>query len=99
MFRSKSAIQMTSYYDIPEPAWLFRDKIVARTTEDKKWTPNEESVRQWCLHELIRSCGVRVDCLEIERRVKVARERKPNPAIIVVSGSNPAPLRQQQKRG
>ena len=75
---------MTSYYDIPESAWLFRDQSGRRRNEDAKWTPDEESVRQWCLHELIRTYGVRADCLEVERQVKVARERKPNRADIVV---------------
>jgi hypothetical protein len=75
---------MTTYYDIPEAAWLFRDQIGQRRTEDAKWSPAEESVRQWCLQELIRTYGVRIDCLEIERQVKVARERKPHRADVVV---------------
>lgn len=75
---------MTTYYNIPDSAWLFREPIGQRRTEDARWTPAEESVRQWCLHELIRTYGVRADCLEVERCVKVARERKPNRADIVV---------------
>ena len=56
---------MTTYYNIAESAWLFRDQIGQRRTEDAKWTSAEESVRQWCLHELIRTYGARVDCLEV----------------------------------
>lgn len=75
---------MKQFYNIPEKAWLFKEPASERSLSDKKWSSAEESVRQWCLHELIRSYGVRVDCLEIERPVKVARERKPHRADIVV---------------
>ncbi len=43
-----------AYYEIPESAWIFRAAPVARQDTDAKWSPAEESVRQWCLHELIR---------------------------------------------
>jgi len=73
-----------AYYEVPESAWMFRDASAARPSTDAKWSPAEESVRQWCLYELIRTYGVRIDCLEVERQVKVARERKPHRADIVV---------------
>ncbi len=40
--------------------------------------------RQWCDPELIRAYGVRIDCIEIERLVKVARERRPHRIDVVV---------------
>ena len=49
---------MTTYCKIPESDWLFRDQVGQRRTEDAKWTPAEEPVRQWCLHELVRTYGV-----------------------------------------
>ncbi len=73
-----------AYYTIPESAWLFQSQISQRRTEDKKCANPEESVRQWCIHELIRSYGVRIDCIEIERLVKVAQERHPNRIDVIV---------------
>ncbi len=73
-----------TYYTIPESAWLFQSQISQRRTEDKKWSNPEEAVRQWCVHELIRAYGVRIDSIEIERLVKVARERRPNRIDVVV---------------
>lgn len=72
------------FYLVPENAWLFRQSASERGASDKKWTLSEEAVRQWCIQELIRTYGVRVDCIEIERPVKVARERRANRADIVV---------------
>jgi hypothetical protein len=43
-----------AYYLVPESAWLLREAAVARQNKDVKWSPAEESVRQWCLQELIR---------------------------------------------
>lgn len=42
-----------AYYEVPESAWMFRDAAAARPYTDAKWSPAEESVRQWCLQELI----------------------------------------------
>ncbi len=77
-------MRSSAYYTIPESAWLFQSQISQRRTEDKKWSNPEESVRQWCVHELIRAYGVRVDCIEIERLVKMARERHPHRIDVVV---------------
>ena len=73
---------MTTYYNIPDSAWLFRDQLGRRRTEDAKWTPAEESVRQGCIHEPIWKYSAQVDCLDVERFVKIARERKRNRAGI-----------------
>jgi hypothetical protein len=73
-----------TFYEVPENAWVFRNATEARVADDQKWTPHEEVVRQWCIQELIRAYGVRIDCVEIERHVKVARERRPNRADVVV---------------
>jgi len=72
------------FYTVPEDAWLFRNAAVERGSNDKNWTPHEEFVRQWCIQELIRVYGVRIDHVEIERPVKVARERRPHRADVVV---------------
>jgi hypothetical protein len=74
---------MNQFYTVPEDAWLFRTSVPSPDSDGQR-SPCEEAVRQWCLHELIRGYGVRVSCLEIERRVKVARERRPHRANIVV---------------
>ena len=81
---NRSYMTTPAFYTIPESAWLFQSQISQRRTEDKKWSNVEESVRQWCIHELIRSYGVRIDCIEIERLVKVARERRPHRIDVVV---------------
>jgi len=75
---------MGPFYDIPEDAWLFRGVAGKRGEIDRRWTAAEEGVRQWCLHELIRAYGVNVCDLEIERQIRVARERHPHRADIVV---------------
>ena len=35
---------MTTYYNIPDSAGLFRDQVGPRQAEDAKWTPAEGSV-------------------------------------------------------
>lgn len=75
---------MTRFYTVPEDAWMFRQTSKERVAGDKKWTPDEEAVRQWCIQELIRTYGVRIDRIKIECKVKVARERRPNRADVVV---------------
>lgn len=76
---------MVPFYEIPKDAWLFRSAAEKRGPADRRWTEAEEHVRQWCLHELIRAYGVSVRDLEIERPIRVARERHPHRADIVVS--------------
>lgn len=77
-------MEKKTFYMVSEDAWMFNKAAKDRGIGDKKWTAQEEFVRQWCIQELIRTCGVRIDCIEIERPVKVARERRPNRADIVV---------------
>lgn len=72
-----------SFYEVPVYAWLFRLVTCPIPPDDLASMP-EEHVRQWCLQELIRAYGVTVCSLEVERPVKVARERKPNRIDIVV---------------
>ncbi len=62
-----------AYYEIPESAWIFRAAPAARPSTDAQWSPSEESARQWCLQDLIRSYGVRIDCLEVEHLAEEAR--------------------------
>jgi hypothetical protein len=73
----------TSFYEVPERAWLFRQAACGVQEATQKLLP-EEQVRQWCLHELIRAYGVSVCRLDVEWPVKVARERKPNRIDIVI---------------
>jgi len=63
-----------AWYAVTEDAWLFRD-VLRSSAEDEssKWTPHEEAVRQWCLHELLRCYGVSVASISIEYPVKVGR--------------------------
>ena len=72
------------FYKVPEAAWLFRKAAEARIAGGRKWSSQEEFVRQWCIQELIRTYGVRIDRIEVERLVKVARERQPHRADVVV---------------
>jgi hypothetical protein len=72
------------FYKVPEDAWMFRKASAERVAGDKKWTPDEEAVRQWCIQELIRTYGVRIDRIKVECQVKVARERRPNRVDVVV---------------
>jgi hypothetical protein len=67
-------VEKKVFYKVSEDAWLFRDATVERGSNDTKWTPHEEAVRQWCVQELIRVYGVRIDHVEVERPVKVARD-------------------------
>lgn len=79
-----------TFYTVPEDAWLFKKSVEGRRVSDKKWTALEEFVRQWCIQELIRKYGVRIDCIEIERPIRVAQERKPHRAdIVVLQNSRP----------
>lgn len=55
------------FYEVKEPAYLFREKVVKEGTQDQP----EERVRQWCAFELIRAYGVPVADIEFERQVKV----------------------------
>lgn len=77
-------MEKKTFYKISEDVWMFRKAAAERDASDKKWTPHEEAVRQWCIQELIRTYGVRIDRIEVERQVKVARERRPNRADVVV---------------
>jgi hypothetical protein len=77
-------MEKKSFYKVSQDAWIFNKVAKDREVNDAKWTAHEEFVRQWCIQELIRTYGVRIDCIEIERLVKVARERRPNRADIVV---------------
>jgi hypothetical protein len=45
----------------------------------------EEQVRQWCLHELLRTYRVPVSRMKVEWTVKVARERRPHRIDILVT--------------
>ena len=75
---------MNPFYQIPEDAWLFRGSARDRAATDRRWKTPEEEIRQWCLHELIRTYGISVCDLEIERPIRVARERRSHRADIVV---------------
>ena len=75
---------MGPFYEIPEDAWLFRQAAQGRGETDRRWRTPEERIRQWCLHELIRAYGVSVCDLQIERPIRVARERRSHRADIVV---------------
>jgi hypothetical protein len=88
-----------SFYDVPEQAWLFR-QAAREVRETEPAAMPEEQVRQWCLHELIRAYGVSVCRLEIERAVKVARERKPNRIdILILNNGKPYIVIECKARG
>ncbi len=55
-------MQRRSFYEIPEAAWIYVPKRQAK---------EEEPVRQWCAHELIRAYGYRVTSMTFESPVQV----------------------------
>ena len=75
----------SDFYIVPKSAWLFRQ---AEGDIGVDCADNEEDVRQWCLHELLRNYGVHIQDVAIEFPVKVARERRPNRADIVIFRNN-----------
>lgn len=74
-----------SFYEVPKTAWLH---VKDQATSSQP----EESVRQWCLHELIRAYGVCITDLRSEAKAKVGSkdyridiliEREAKPWIVV----------------
>lgn len=86
------------YYEVPEDAWLFRPAADKRPDADRNWTPAEERVRQWCLHELIRSYGVDIRDIKIEYPVRVGT-RTHRADIVVTLGNRPFVVVECKARG
>lgn len=55
-----------AFYEIPKAAYLFPQ---AQRGGERLYP--EEKVRQWCIFELIRAYGIRIDELDCERSVKI----------------------------
>jgi len=80
---------MHSFYEIPEDVWLFRQAVkTCESDQKRKWTPREEQVRQWCLHELFRTYGINVNNIQIERSVKIGT-RTLRADIVILNNGNP----------
>ncbi len=75
----------SKFYIVPKNAWLLRH---GASDSGPNAVENEEDVRQWCLHELLRHYGVRIHDISVEYPVRVARERKANRADIVICRNN-----------
>src|SRR4051812_47950373 len=59
------------YYEIDKAAYLFGYGLPTDANGDKP----EETVRQWCAHELLRAYGISVCNIEFERAVRVGSKR------------------------
>lgn len=56
----------SDFYCVDVKAWLF-----AKPAEDAGRGKPEEEVRQWCIYELMRTYGVFIDNIQVERPVRV----------------------------
>lgn len=75
----------STLYHVPGEAWLFTKPM---DVSDGSKSEPEEEVRQWCLHELLRSYGVCITNIEIEWPVKVGR-RVHRADIVVLRDGHP----------